>query len=148
MSAKKEATSSLEQIRGRVRAAGLRCTAARLTVLERLDEARKPMSHAELAGALASRGFDRATIYRNLIELSEVGLISRSELGDHVWRFEVRRSEHADEPAHPHFVCVDCGEVSCLPTDSVKVRSAPGKKSSDIGEITEILVRGRCGQCS
>src|SRR5688572_1761117 len=103
-----------EAIRRTIREAGLRCTAARVAVLERLHEATRPVTHAELAGRLAGEGFDKATIYRNLVDLAEAGILTRMEVGDHVWRFELRRPGEQDTPQHPHFLCVDCGEVSCL----------------------------------
>ena len=138
----------LEPIRSRIRAAGLRSTAARLAVMQELLAADSPLSHAQVAVRLARRGFDRATIYRNLIELAEAELLLRIELGDHVWRFEARRDE-ADGPAeHPHFVCVDCGEVACLPSVNVRITPAPGGAGSAIGQVTEVLLKGRCGHCA
>jgi Fur family ferric uptake transcriptional regulator len=143
----KKKPSLREQARTRIREAGLRCTMARVHVLERLYSASTPLTHAELATALTPHGFDKATIYRNLIELAEAGILSRMELGDHVWRFELKRpeKEHADE--HPHFVCVECGEVSCLPGVSINVSPAPASKGSVIGELTEVLLKGRCDRC-
>jgi Fur family ferric uptake transcriptional regulator len=142
------ALPGLEKVRQRLRAAGLRCTAARLWVMQYLVDAARPITHAQLAEVLRPRGFDRATIYRNLIELTESGLVSRIELGDHVWRFELRRTTAAGQREHPHFVCVDCGEVECLPAVSVNIKPTPGSKRSRIGKVTEILLKGRCGQCS
>jgi Fur family ferric uptake transcriptional regulator len=43
-------------------------------VLGYLVAARGPKTHAEVADDLADRDFDRATIYRNLTELTEAGL--------------------------------------------------------------------------
>jgi Fe2+ or Zn2+ uptake regulation protein len=74
-----------------IRAAGLRSTSSRVAVLRYLMGAEQPVSHANLVEALADEGFDRATIYRNLMDLTEVALLTRSDLGDHVWRFELRR---------------------------------------------------------
>jgi len=138
----------LEKVRDRLRAAGLRCTAARLWVMQLLIDASGPVSHAQVAHALRSRGFDRATIYRNLIELTEAGLVIRIELGDHVWRFELCRPGNSEDRDHPHFVCIDCGEVACLPSLSVNIKPAPGSKQSRIREVTEVLLKGHCGQCS
>lgn len=139
-----------------MRDAGLRCTAARLAVLQHLFQARGPKTHAEVATALADRGFDRATIYRNLTELTEAQLVSRMELGDHVWRFEIRRPQagRGKKDEHPHFVCTTCGEVSCLDDVQVAItrRSAAGKPvkrpaADRISSVTEILLKGRCGKC-
>ena len=142
------ALPALEKVRERLRATGLRCTAARLWVMQELVDAMRPLTHAQVADALRPRGFDRATIYRNLVELTQAGLVARIELGDHVWRFELRKPGSAARRDHPHFVCVDCGEVACLPSVSVNIKPAPGSKQSGIGKVTEILLKGHCGQCS
>lgn len=149
-----------EACRSRIRAAGLRCTAARLAVLEHLEAAEGPRTHADVSAALGGRGFDRATIYRNLTELTEAKLVDRVELGDHVWRFEIRRPrDHGGhDRGHPHFLCTTCGEVSCL--DDVRVAITPttpatagsprrrdSARRAAIGTVTEVLLKGRCGDC-
>jgi Fur family ferric uptake transcriptional regulator len=139
---------TLGEIRTQIRAAGMRSTAPRISVLERLRRARAPLSHAEITAQLMPLGFDRATIYRNLVDLAEAGLVARVELGDHVWRYEVRDREHArGEAEHSHFVCNDCGTVACLPEVSIAIRPAPGSRRSVVAEISEILLKGRCESC-
>jgi Fur family transcriptional regulator, ferric uptake regulator len=138
--------TAIDSIRKQIRAAGLRSTMARLSVMQELIAAKTPLSHAQMADRLSSNGFDRATIYRNLVELSEAGLVNRIELGDHVWRFELRRSGE-ESAEHPHFVCVDCGEVSCLPTGSVSIKHTRGTKPEMISDVTEVLLKGHCGNC-
>lgn len=154
----RKSAPSLDAVRTVVRDAGLRCTSARLAVLQHLVACGGPRTHAEVATALADRGFDRATIYRNLTELTEARLLTRMELGDHVWRFEVRTSQ-ADRNAeeHPHFICTSCGEVSCL--DGVDVAITPKPRSAGtgagrprpggkrIGAVREVLLKGQCPQC-
>jgi len=151
----------LDVVRAVVRDAGLRCTAARLAVLQHLFQARGPKTHAEVATALADRGFDRATIYRNLTELTEAQLVSRMELGDHVWRFEIRRPQagRGKKDEHPHFVCTTCGEVSCLEGVDVAITPKPGRArrsggtqagrsaAGAIGSVQEVLLKGQCSQC-
>jgi Fur family ferric uptake transcriptional regulator len=152
-----------EAVRDRIRGAGLRCTAARVAVMQYLEKASGPLTHAEVSEALDHLGFDRATIYRNLTELTEAKLAARVELGDHVWRFEAKRAgggHRGDD--HPHFVCTGCGEVSCLEDVQVAItpRSSGTKPRSTgrgdpaaavaaarIGSVTEILLKGRCEQC-
>jgi Fur family ferric uptake transcriptional regulator len=138
---------SAEIIRRRIRDAGLRATAARVAVLQELLAATSPVTHAQMAERLAGGGHDRATIYRNLVEMAEAGILSRIELGDHVWRFELRRLEEAGVADHPHFVCVDCGEVSCLPTGSVSIQHDAGAKPATIGTVTAVLLKGHCNHC-
>lgn len=144
---KRHSTETMTELRQRIRAAGLRSTPARLAVLRELDEATSPLSHGEVARSIADKGFDQATIYRNLVEMAEAGIVSRFELGDHVWRFESRRSTIRDELEHPHFLCVACGEVSCLPGVNVRISPAPGAKGSSFADVTEVLLKGHCERC-
>jgi Fur family ferric uptake transcriptional regulator len=141
--------TSTDELRSQIRAAGLRATAPRLAVFRSLLGATTPQSHAELVEQLASEGWDRATIYRNLIDLTEAGLVRRTDLGDHVWRFELRTEGKAHAPAeHPHFLCSECGFVVCLPDESVQISPARGAPSALRQKGLEIQIRGRCDRCA
>jgi Fur family ferric uptake transcriptional regulator len=148
--------SSADAIQARVRGAGLRCTAARVAVLQHLESSAGPRTHAEVSEALADRGYDRATIYRNLTELTEARLVARVELGDHMWRFEAKRPAHGNGEDHPHFVCTSCGEVSCLDDVTVAItprarpatgRTALGKGPRGIRSVTDVVLKGQCDHC-
>lgn len=134
------------ELRELIRGAGLRSTSARLAVLQHLRQAHSPITHAELAEELVPLGFDKATIFRNLADLTEADLVTRTELGDHVWRFEIRDPEDPHQGKHPHFVCVDCGKVTCF-TD-ITFGKATQKRTEAIGRITEILLKGHCHECN
>ena len=132
-------------LRDDIRAAGLRATPARISTLKLLREATSPMTHADVAERLDDHGVDKATAFRNLTDLTDAGLLRRTELGDHVYRFEeIRSSEEGAEP-HPHFLCTECGTVSCL--DNVKLTAGSLRESSKVGEVVEVLLRGRCNDC-
>ena len=133
------------ELRQLLRTAGLKCTAARIAVLGKLRSAHSPMTHGEISIDLVPRGFDKATVFRNLNDLAEAGLLTRTELGDHVWRFEMRESRNSESGGHPHFVCVDCGTVTCL-TD-VEFDSAAKRRAARVGRVTEILLKGHCVDC-
>lgn len=132
----------------RIRTAGLRSTAPRVAVLRELQAARAPLSHAELVEALGHEGYDRVTIYRNLTDLTEAGLVARADLGDHVWRFELKREGGPHAGSHPHFTCTECGAVTCLPEEVVKVASARGAPKSVAARKVEIQLRGLCDRCA
>lgn len=133
------------ELQALLRGAGLRSTAARMAVLQRLRRATSPLSHAELADQLMPLGFDKATIFRNLADLTDAGLVVRAELGDHVWRFEVRDQHHREDGQHPHFVCIDCGSVTCL--DQTPLEKQLKSVNDQVGRVTEILLRGHCNNC-
>ena len=142
--------SSLKERQEQLRGAGLRSTTPRLAVLGYFHEHGGRKSHAELCEGLGDRGLDRATIYRILVDLAEASILARTDLGDHVWRFEIRTSgdatEHSDE--HPHFVCVDCGEVSCLPELSLQHAKSAKLPKAVTRKMVAVQVKGRCDNCS
>jgi len=80
-----------------------------------------------------------------LNDMADAGLLRRAELGDHVYRFEEVRADEDESESHPHFLCTVCGTVSCL--DDVKLTAGSQRASKEVGEVTEILLRGRCNDC-
>jgi Fur family ferric uptake transcriptional regulator len=149
--ARTKPTPTVDELRVKIRDAGLRVTAPRVAVLQRLQDATAPVSHAEIADALAPQGWDRATIYRNLTDLTEAGLLHRTDLGDHVWRFELCEAEapgQHDQVEHPHFVCNECGDVTCLPGEMIEVHATRGAPKALKGGGVEIQIRGRCDRCT
>ena len=125
-----------------IRDVGLRATRGRIAVYDALRNTTSPLNHAELVSSLTELSLDQATIYRNLMDLTRVGLLRRTDLGDHVWRFELVDSAHEGDE-HPHFVCLDCGAIQCLPGVDIAIHgqmptSAPVK----------IRVEGHCDDCT
>ncbi|MFO0901591.1 MAG: transcriptional repressor [Pirellulales bacterium] len=123
----------------------LRGTAARIAVIQCLANSPSPLSHAEVTDQLAELGFDSSTIFRSLTELSEAGLFRRVDLGDGARRFEFSR-ESTDAMTHPHFLCLDCGKVTCLPGYTIELHGA-AKGSVRLNQITEVLLKGHCTDC-
>ncbi|MGE0321981.1 MAG: Fur family transcriptional regulator [Polyangiaceae bacterium] len=137
------------ELREALRTAGLRATIPRVRVLSALGAATTPLSHGDIADGLAEEGFDRATVYRNLIDLTDAGLVRRSDLGDHVWRFELASGDHHEhDDSHAHFVCASCGAVECLPVESVTLSPTRGAPKALKGSDLEIQVRGLCDSCA
>lgn len=134
-------TTRPEDFAAMLRGAGLRSTPARVAVLAHLHRTGGTQSHAEVTAAL--RAHDRVTIYRVLLDLAEAKLLSRTDLGDHVWRYELAR--HADK--HPHFVCTDCGSVQCLDGLDIAVTGARVPKAVRARKIS-IQLKGLCDDCS
>lgn len=137
-----------EELRQSLRTAGLRVTTARVAVLRMLSDRSAPSSHPEVFAELQAEGWDRATLYRNLVDLTDAGLLRRVDLGDHVWRYELAGKAHADDAEHPHFLCTSCGDVACL--DAVEVR-LPGQGSIPGAVRTgrvQIQFRGLCDRCA
>jgi len=145
----KPRAATTEEIRERIRARGLRATAPRVAVLQALARVGRPATHADLATDLAPEGWDRATVYRNLVDLTEAGFARRVDMGDHLWRFELldERAVHA-EAEHPHFLCDSCGEIACLPRDAVQVTASARAPRALKKKNVQIQVKGRCDRCA
>lgn len=137
---------TIEALRQQIRSRGLRATGARLAVLRVLSGQTSPTSHPELVAALSSDGWDRATLYRNLVDLTEVGLLRRVDHGDHVWRYELADRAHGGEE-HPHFLCTVCGDVSCLPGLDLELSSQELPAAVRSGNVA-IQLRGTCDECA
>ena len=139
------AKPKLDELRQAIRARGLRATPSRIAVLELMKASEQPLSHAEVAARLEASGWDPATLYRNLMDFTEVGLARRSDIGDHVWRFELVDGRH-DVRAHPHFICTGCGGVQCLPVIELVLPRGKAPRALRQRHV-EIHVRGLCDSC-
>jgi len=142
----KSTASDVSSIKKTLRDAGLRATAARVAVLKLLAEEGGPKSHAEVVEALHDFGFDQSTLFRCLNEIADAGLVARLDLGDQTRRFELREPNEV-ELTHPHFMCVDCGKLKCMNGFSVQISPTRGPRRAELGTITEVLIRGHCGNC-
>lgn len=148
MPAERDADLRRHKARGMLQAAGLRCTRPRVGVLSLLLQKCRPVTHAELARELCPESMDRATAYRVLIDLVDVGILVRLNTGDHRWRFEPASVEHDSVRAHPHFTCRDCGEVACLSDVSMSIE-LPSHRQSPLSDVRldEVQLFGLCEQC-
>lgn len=135
-------------MQSKLREAGLRSTSPRLAVLRQLTGRAAPVSHGELCEEMKRDGLDRATIYRNLTDLTDVGIVSRVDLGDHVWRFELKTNDESHAGSHPHFVCSECGAVSCLVDTTVKVSRGKRAPRSLGGKHLAVQITAKCDSCA
>ncbi|MBX3211183.1 MAG: transcriptional repressor [Labilithrix sp.] len=126
--------------REQLREAKLKVTSGRLSVLRELSGAKGPMSHSEVAQRLEGESLDKVTVWRVLVALTEAGLVDRSNGGDGTWRFELRSGSMGHDP-HPHFTCVVCKTVTCLPRESVRI------PPRIVRGVVDVQITGRCESC-
>jgi Fur family ferric uptake transcriptional regulator len=135
-----------DEMRAGLRERGLRATAPRIAVLVVLHEAEGPLTHEQVMEVLPGGAFDKATVWRVLADLADCGMLRRMDLGDRVWRYELRDACRAISEEHPHFMCEACGEVRCLPP--LFVRAADGSVPVVLrGAELQVRVTGRCAGC-
>jgi Fur family ferric uptake transcriptional regulator len=98
----------------------------------------------ELRGA-GGRPVSRASIYRILQELEELGLVARVDTGQPMGGFE-RVCDH--EQHHHHLVCESCGSVT--PFSDAALERAIEQLSERVPLAVhehEIVLRGACRAC-
>jgi Fur family ferric uptake transcriptional regulator len=131
-----------ERFRALLGSKDLRITRQRLAVLRALSSRQTPVTFPELVDELGPEGLDRATVYRNLTSMAEAGILIRSQLADGVARYELPQSGGSLHTKHLHLVCIDCGNVSCLPTSAVSLHGEAKRR------VTEVQLRGHCASCA
>ena len=124
----------------------LRATAPRMAVVQLLARSARPLSCSEALEQLGSQDWDPATVYRNLVRLEEEGLARVVSRAGGMARYEFVTEAEPPEHAHPHFVCVDCGEVSCLPAMASPHIEAD-ERWRDAVEHASIQLQGSCPDC-
>jgi Fur family ferric uptake transcriptional regulator len=142
------ATPTDDELTEQLRAAGLRRTQPRIAVLRYMRKVGHPVAHAEVAEALGKLELDRVSVYRVLVDLARVKILTRTDMGDHVWRFDLARGDVAHSREHPHFVCVTCGTVACLPEEAVRILPPRKSPRSVKAREVDVQLKGECDACA
>ena len=127
--------------------AGHRRGGARSAVIDALAADGCAVSALELDERLraSGRAVGRASVYRALEQLAELGLVQRLDLGTETARYE-RTSPGGEH--HHHMVCDACGKV--LPFEDPALERAVSRISGGRGfEVREheVVLHGACGTC-
>lgn len=98
---------ALAELRAALRSRGMRLTKARERVLEELLLSGGHLEAEKLARRLKRRGVSRATVYRTLSLLEEMGLVRKVIHGERHRHYEaVLPRRH-----HDHLICARCGRI-------------------------------------
>ena len=128
--------------------AGFRKGGARNAVVEHLAAQECAVTASEIEGALrgGERGVGRASVYRVLEQLTELGLVSRIEVGQAMARYE---PVSPDGDHHHHMVCDDCGTIVPF-EDPALERSIErlAKRMPFVVSEHEVVLHGSCGDCT
>ena len=128
---------------------GFRRGGGRAAVIDLLDAQECALSAQEIEDQLKTgeRTVGRATVYRVIDELVELGLLGRVELGDGIARFERVFPEGAHH--HHHFVCSNCEKLVPFEDEELeRVLRRVARREGLVMESHEVTLRGRCPDCS
>jgi Fur family ferric uptake transcriptional regulator len=128
--------------------AGYRRGGARRAILELLDEQTCALSAVEIERALSDRRREvsRASVYRVMEELAEIGLVQRVEIGQGIVRYEPVRQGHGH---HHHLVCDRCGRLEPFTDEGLEraIRRLSERLPVQVSEH-EIVLHGACEDCA
>lgn len=136
--------ATVEGVLRLVRARGGRATPSKRVLLEVLFDADDHRSVETLAAAVQARIPDvhLSTIYRNLEDLQELGVIVHTHLGHGPATYQLASLAHA------HFICESCGKAIGAP-DAMFEGLAKSAKD-DLGFTIDphhFAIHGRCADC-
>jgi len=124
---------------------GLRITPQRDILLQSLSETTGHPTADELVRKVRKRlpTVSHATVYRNVRELVDAGLIGMLERSGAAAQFEIN-PEH-----HHHFVCRTCGQVSDVYLDQLELRVDRRRSPLDGFRIDrrDVQLHGVCAKC-
>lgn len=118
------------QIEELTRDTNIKLTNARKEILELFIDAPRPLSYRDVESNIS---MDKATFYRNIAIFEEQNIISSFESNDKKRYFEINQLPHG------HFICRECNQVECLPSDI--------NLSLEGYLVENIIIKGLCPQC-
>jgi Fur family peroxide stress response transcriptional regulator len=83
----------------------------------------------------------RATIYNNLRDLVQAGLVREVAIEGRAARFDAKGLRHS------HFICDQCGLVEDIEWSEVP-KPSPGSLGKRILRECELIIRGLCTKCA
>ena len=122
---------------------GLRSTPQRYAVMAFLMAQAGHPTAAEIFDAVnrVDPRSSRATIYNNLRDLVQVGLVREVAMEGRAARFDARGMRHH------HFICDGCGKVEDVNWYDV-ARPAAGSLGKRVLRECELIFRGLCTRCA
>ncbi len=132
-----------DAIKRSLEASGLRCTPQRHAVMAFLLENSGHPTAVEIFEAVnrLDPRSSRATIYNNLRDLVQAGLVREAAMEGRSARFD------ATGIRHHHFICDRCGNVEDMEWYEVP-KPAPGVLGKRVLRECEVIVRGLCTTCA
>ena len=122
--------------------AGLRRSSPRQRVIDLLAGQDCAITALDMDARL--EGVGRATVYRAIEQLEELGLVQKVDLGGSAFGYEkVDPSGHH----HHHIVCDECGLVQPFEDETLEKAIHEVRQSGFTIKTHEITLHGRCRDC-
>jgi Fur family ferric uptake transcriptional regulator len=127
--------------------AGVKATPMRMLVLEQMLLQHRNLTLSEIENLLSPA--DRITIYRTLQTFVKSGIAHVIENAGTVAVYALcaggcSHQSHTD--SHPHFICEQCGNVTCCTDFVYTLRQKPHTPEYMIHKV-EMTLKGVCAEC-
>lgn len=121
----------------------IRMTKSVETLLSEFDKEGGGISAIELVKRLSNK-LNKTTIYRVLDKLEDDGILHSflSKKGARWYAKCIGCSNTRHLDIHPHFQCLSCGKIDCLPIE-IQIPKIPNRKISN----SHVLIQGTCNLC-
>ena len=139
-------TDQPHEVAERLRARGLRVTAARVAVLHAIRQMPEHPDAEAVRAAVADRlgSVSIQAVYDTLHALTSAGLLRRIEPAGHPARYETRVDDN-----HHHLICRVCGatrDVDCVTGNAPCLE--PSRRGDFVVDEAEVIFWGLCGDCA
>ena len=124
---------------------GYRLTPQRLMVVKAVEEADSQISVEEIYLQIRARYpyMNISTVYRTLELLSELGLVTETDMGDGRVRYHSIGKGH-----HHHLVCQKCGEIIDVEESMLRsLRDEIGQRYGFKVDMKHLAFFGLCAKC-
>ena len=128
-----------------LKSAGLYHTENRVSILNILFKANKPISQETISKQSEKKHFDKVTIYRTLESLVQAGLVHKAFINKRASHYELAH-KCTEKQCHPHFTCTKCGSTHCLVDLSMPMAAANHK--GFIINHQQVHLEGYCPACA
>ncbi len=128
-----------------LRAAGYRLTPQRESVLAVIADSEAHLNAEEILQRVRTRYpyLNRSAVYRSLDLLTQLGLVTQTDLGQGRVEYELHQHPH-----HHHLVCRDCGAITRV--DHTYFHSLEKRLLEKYGfeaELDHFAIFGHCQKC-
>ncbi|MEJ2049930.1 MAG: Fur family transcriptional regulator [Calditrichota bacterium] len=135
--------TALSKLRTYLRDNNLRFTTERVIILEEIFSSPSHFDAEQLFIQIRNKHqhISRATVYRTLDLLSQIGIIKKENLGQGYASYEL----DLNVPHHDHMICVECGKVVEFVDDVIEKRQKEISEKYGMDMIRhQLQIYGRC----
>ena len=120
-------------------------TPQRMMVLAAIENSDHHVSAEEIYAQVITRypHLNISTVYRTIELLEELGLVTKTDMGDGRVRYHSIKKGH-----HHHLVCQKCGRIIDLDESVLSpLRSALSREYGFDADLRHLAIFGRCSKC-